>query len=140
MKKLFYLIILFFIWIFPLHAQEMAGEDKDFIKSLDNLKDPFGDGYPKPPEIKLNPVIPKPQKPEVVVFRPKPVLPPKPVERAFPAMRLQGVIVGEGIQEAIIDDQVAHVGSSIQGAIVDEVNRDGVRFLFDGKRKFLKVD
>ena len=48
MIKLFFLIIFFFAGPYSLRADGVPGGDQEFKKELDNIKDPFEDGIPKP--------------------------------------------------------------------------------------------
>ena len=67
---------------------------------LDNIKSPFEDGLPKVVVLPPKPILEAPIKP---VEPPKPLPPPV---ITLPDLKVQGVIVGEGIQEAIINDKV----------------------------------
>ncbi len=122
---------------YALKAQE-AGGDQEFKSELDNIKSPFDDGIPKPviinkpaPEAPKPVNIPKPQP------RPQPVYSP---EIMLPMLNLQGVVVGDGIEQAIIDDQVVPLHGTIEGARVDSVTKHGVELSYKGKKFFLKVD
>ena len=119
----------------PVKADEALGMDTEFMKQLDQVKNPFEDGLPKP-----IPVIVKP--PKRIIQRPRPiVLPPKPLPmpiivptvetpEPLPNLRLGGVIVGDGIQQAIINDQVVSLHETIQGAQLDSVTKEGVKKYF----------
>lgn len=122
-----------------LRADEPPGRDQAFMKELDSIKSPFEDGFPQPviisqpvirPKAPIRRVI-KPPKVKVVVKEPMVKL---------PTLDLQGVIVGKGIRQAIINDKVVPLHGLIEGARVIAVNKRGVRLLFKGKKFFLKVD
>ena len=138
MIKLFLLMILFLMGSFPIKADDVPGNTEDFNSELDGTKNPFDDGIPKPvvmvkPEVKHE--KPKP----VVIVKPKPKRIAPPVI-LLPAIKVQGVIVGESIHQAIIDDQVVPQGGTIHGVQVFSVTKQGVGLLFKGKKFFLKVD
>jgi hypothetical protein len=135
MIKLFLLMVYLFIGSYALHADETPGSDQDFMKQLDAVKDPFEDGLPKPVAVVVVPPPPRVVLPPVVA----PVkLPPPVIE--LPELKLQGVIVGDGIYQAIINDTVVPLQGSIARAQVIDVNKKGVELLFKGKKFFLKVD
>jgi hypothetical protein len=58
----------------------------------------------------------------------------------FPELNLQGVIVGEDIHQAIINDRAVPLHGTIEGVRVDSVTKQGVELFFKGKKVFLKVD
>jgi hypothetical protein len=135
MIKLLFLTIFLFAGTCPLKADQTIEDDQDFASDLDNVKNPFEDGYPKP--VVVAPVVhheaPKP----VVIPKPKPVIVPV---ITLPDLHVQGVIVGGGMFQAIINDQVVPLGTFIQGARVISVSDQGVGLSFKGKKFFLKVD
>jgi hypothetical protein len=153
MIKLFFLMIFLFMGSYSLKADEVLGSDREFMNELDAVKNPFEDGLPK-----LVPVVIQPTKPEVqpaipmpMPKPPEPIAPPRPMfvmpeikpaalPVTLPNLRLQGVIVGEDIHEAIINEQVVPLRGFIEGAQVDSVSKEGVGLLFKGKKVFLKVD
>jgi len=140
MIKILLLMLFFLIGSHPLRAEENLGNDQDFMQQLDNVKNPFEDGYPKPvplptPVLVYHPPEPKPVLP---IEQPKPR--PVPVPVKLPAFAVQGVIVGEDINEAIINDKVVPLHGVIKGAQVVSVTKKGVGFLYKGKKFFLKVD
>ena len=166
MIKLFFLMIFFFAGSYPLKANEVPGSDQAFKSELDHIKNPFEDGIPVPVPVPVpvpapvsvpvpKPVIinePKPiyhEEPKTTFFLPKPepeVLPkPKPEgawqpEIVLPSLKLQGVMVGEDMHQAIINGQVVPLFGTIEGARVDSVSKEGVELFFKGKKFFLKVD
>jgi hypothetical protein len=92
---------------------------------------------------------PAPQPPApvaVVPVAPKPVPPPqtnaivtvsKPVP---PALRLQGIFMGSGTPQAIVNGQTVYVGDSVNGFRVQTISRDKVQFLApDGTQKMLAL-
>ena len=85
------------------------------------------------------PKPPKPRQPHKRMFV-MPKIEPAALPVTLPDLHLQGVIVGEDIHEAIINDQVVPLLGFIEGAQVDSVSKDGVELLFKGKKIFLKVD
>jgi len=137
MIKLLFLVIFFLMGNYSLKADEVSGVDQDFIRDLDNVKNPFEDGMPKPIILsKPEPVVvPKPIIREVP--KPKPVPPPVIV---LPPLHLQGVIVGEEVHQAIINDKVVPLHGFIKGVQVVLVSKRGVGLLYMGKKFFLKVD
>jgi hypothetical protein len=137
MIKLLFLMIFLLAGNYSLRADEVAGGDGEFMSDLDNAKNPFEDGLPKPIPIVAKPVDhPEEQKPAPV---PKPVrLPHPPVK--LPDLRLQGVIVGDDMHEAIINNQIVPLEGAIKGARLESVSKEGVELLYKGKKFFLKVD
>ena len=107
---------------------------------MDNIKNPFEDGFPKPVV-----VIPQADCSSrgAEARRLSQATKPKPVvctgDFASP-LNLQGVMVGEDMHEAIINDQVVPLQGTIEGARVDSVTKEGVELFFKGKKFFLKVD
>jgi hypothetical protein len=139
MMKLFFLTICFLV-SHPIQAQEQPGDsDEAFMKVLEDVKNPFEDGLPKPKVIKkFVPPPPPLPKPKVV---PKPILkllPSPPV--TLPALSLQGVIVGEEMHEAVINGQIVSLNEEIQGAKVIGIGKKGVTLLYKEKIFFLKID
>jgi hypothetical protein len=179
MIKLFFLMIFFFTGPYSLKADEVPGGDQEFKNELNNIKNPFEDGLPKPiviinkstpiyheaPKAIVLPPMPQPvvfkPMPQPVVFKPmpQPVVfkpmpqpisqmpryqpvawrPPEP-EIRLPTLKLQGVVVGEEMHQAIINDQVVPLLGTIEGARVEAVSKEGVELFFKGKKFFLKVD
>ena len=142
MKNVFLFIILFFIGIAFIKADEMS--DGDFLSLLDKVKDPFMVDLPKAP-VTLEPPVKRPQEPpvKIVVLPPpktvKPVVVPQ--EVVLPGdLKLEGVIVGEDIRQAIISGQAVDLQGTIEGARVVSITKDGVELLFKGKKFFLKAD
>ena len=169
MIKLFFLMIFFFTGPYSLKADEVPGGDQEFKNELNNIRNPFEDGIPKPiiiinksmpiyheaPKAIVLPPMPKPMLQSVVLPMPKPMSyqpiplmpkyqpvawrPPEP-EIRLPTLKLQGVMVGEEMHQAIINDQVVPLFGTIEGARVDSVSKEGVELFFKGKKFFLKVD
>ncbi len=135
MIKLFFLMIFFFMGTYSLKASEaLGGNDQEFTAKLDNIKNPFEDGIPKP-----IPVVVKPREvPKPIYVKPKPE-PGLPQVVVLPALELQGVILGEDINQAIINGQVVPLGGIIKGARLDSVSKDEVELSYNGKKFFLKV-
>src|ERR1035441_5843774 len=100
MKKLILLMIFFLMYPYSLRAEKPFGADQDFMKDLDNVKSPFEDGLPKPVPVVI-PAEPKPAE-----FKPKAIPQGYPALVTIPALHLKGVVVGEDIHEAIINDRV----------------------------------
>jgi len=138
MIKLFFLLAFLWMGSHPLKADEAPGSDQDFMRELDGIKNPFEDGLPKPvpvvPAVQIH--SPEPVLPVIVKQRPKPVVVPV----KLPELNLQGVIVGEDVNEAIINDKVVPLLGFIKGAQVKAVSKQGVSLLYKGKNFFLKVD
>ena len=135
MIKLFLLMSFLLLGSFPLKADDAPGGDQDFDSELNNVKSPFEDGIPKP--VILAPVHHEEPKP-VIIHRPKPA--PIVVVIKLPELKVQGVIVGEDIHQAIIDDQVVPLRGRIKGVTVISVTKQGVGLLYKGKKFFLNVD
>jgi hypothetical protein len=136
MIKLFFLIVFLFLGTYPLRADDALGNDQDFMNELDNIKNPFEDGIPKPAPVIVH-------APPVVVYKPVKVIPkikPKPLPVVLPDLKLQGVMVGGDMNEAIINDQSVSLLGYIKGAQVISVSKDGVGLLYKGKKFFIKVD
>jgi hypothetical protein len=142
MIKLLFLIVFFLMGPYQLKADEVPRGEQEFAEGLNIIKDPFEDGIPKP----VSPVVQEPviihhQGPE----RPIMITPPKPKAAiapvvTLPTLNLQGVIVGEDVYEAIIDDKVVPLSGTIDGAKVCSVSKKGVGLLYKGKKFFLKVE
>lgn len=140
MKNIFFLIILFFIGAAFIKADE--GSDGDFLSLLAKVKNPFMTDFPQPKAIvtpeSLRPQAPLKETPKPPVKVKRVVLPPKVV---LPAdLKLQGVIAGEDMHQAIINGQVLDLQGTIEGAQVVSITKDGVELLFKGKKFFLKAD
>ena len=130
---------------YSLQAADGLGGDQAFMKDLDSIKSPFEEGFPKPIVVVKNIVAPvyKPQKQYKPFVKPKPrpkPVPVKPVEIVLPALKLQGVMVGEDIYQAIINDQIVPLLGVIEGAQVKSISKQGVELLFKGKKFLLKVE
>ena len=137
MKTLFFLTILFFLGVAGIRADETS--DGDFASALEQVKNPFTIDLPKPV------ALPKPVV-EVRHEAPKPVIVKPQVRRVheevvnLPNLRLEGVVVGEEIHQAIINDQVVALQEVIKGARVVAVSKNGVELLYKGKKFFLKIN
>jgi hypothetical protein len=144
MIKFILLMIFFFMGTYSLQAQEGLGDDEEFLKTLDTVKNPFEEGIPMP----IPPPVQKPAHHHGKKHKKKDnVKPPekqkqvvKPAEIVLPALQLQGVIVGGDIQQAIINDNIVPLQGIIDGAQVDSVTKQGVAVTFKGKKFFLKVE
>lgn len=145
MIKLFFLMIFFLMSAYSLKADQVPGvNDQGFTAELDNIKNPFEDGFPKPSP------VPKPifirhkpthyKLPKLIILPKRKSQPVTGLEVKLPDLKLQGVIVGEDIHQAIINDQVVPLLGTIEGARVDSVTKQGVELFFKGKKFFLKVD
>lgn len=141
MMKYCIILVIFLLGSCPLRADESPGGDQDFINQLDSIKNPFEDGLPKPVVVHPKPVFIRPQVP-LNSPQPKPAPLPKPVEVpvALPELKLQGVMVGQDIHEAIINDQIVPLNGYINDARLESVNKDGVQLIYKGKKFFLKVE
>jgi len=140
MIKLFFLMVFLLMGSCSLYADENLSGDQDFLQRLNIIKNPFEDGIPKP--------IPVVQRPGIVDHKvfipPMKIKPPQPkVAKPViipPTLSLQGVIVGEDMHEAIINDTIVPLGGSIEGAKVYSVSQKGVGLVYKGKKFFLKVE
>jgi len=140
MIKLFFLIAFFLICSYSLRADEQPVGDQEFMKSLSSIKDPFEEGFPKPIVIAPKPIIVEHREPKnsKKVVAHKPNAPAVVVEP--PMIHLQGVIVGEDINEAIIDDKIVPLGGETEGAKVISVTKKGVVVLYKGQKFIFKVE
>jgi hypothetical protein len=134
MIKLFFLAVFFLLGTYSLRADEALEGDQDFMKQLDNVKNPFEDGIPKPVII----VAPRVVISKRVLTVPK--VKPKPRPIVLPTLDVQGVMVGDDMHEAIINDQTVSLLGYIKGAQLVSVSKEGVGLLFKGKKFFIKVD
>jgi hypothetical protein len=130
-----------FLFSTPLLKAQEPGAVQDFLKDLDSIKDPFDDGLPKPVVIKAPEHQDLPEPP--VVESPAPNPEPLPVIQppvVAPQLHVQGVIVGEEIHQAIINDRTVPLLGFIDGGQVISVTKRGVELLYKGKKFFFKVD
>lgn len=144
MIKLFLLILFVFWGNCSLMADEGAGGDQDLLKQLNNIKNPFEDGYPKPvvvqqPVVQEEPPQPVPI-PAPIIIAPKPQPLPSPPPVVIPTFNLQGVMVGDEMHEAIINDKIVSLQGVVDGAQVISVSNKGVGMVYKGKKFFLKID
>ena len=108
-----------FVIILPLFSQE---DEVEIIKrpplkyEASDLKDPFEDALPKPD---------KPVKPITG--------PVGPAAATLPAMEVQGLVWGGSMPQAIIDGQVLKVGDTIKNVEILEINKDGIKVLYNSK-------
>jgi len=137
MIKLFILIGFLLMGSYALKADEPPIVDQEFMQRLNSIKDPFEEGVPKPIVIAPKPIIVEHKAPPKVV--PHKSKPPA-VVITPPTLHLQGVIVGEGINEAIIDDTIVPLYGEIEGAKVIFVSKKGVEVLYKGQKFILKVE
>jgi len=127
-------IILFFLMSFcSSRADENSSDDQAFLKQLNEIKNPFEDGLPKPVIVAQPVVQPSSPKP---VYHPPP--PPAPI--VLPDMSLDGVMVGDGMQEAIINNAVVSLGGDVEGAVLLDVSKQGVHLLYKRRKFFLSVE
>lgn len=135
MIKLLFLLMFLFLGHYSLRADEVPVDDQEFMNEVNSVKNPFEDGLPKPVVIAV-PVINN-TPPKRIVPKVEKVVPPPIV---LPALVLQGVVVGDGTNQAIINDQNVTLLGFIEGAQLIAVQKQGVWLLFQGKKFFLKVD
>ena len=139
MMKLFFLIAFFLMSSYSLKADELPNIDQDFTQKLGAIKDPFEEGLPKPIVIEQKPIIvPKEEHKIKKVALPKPIAAVEVI--VPPKLHLQGVIVGDTIHEAIIDDKIIPLLGVIDGARVISVSKTGVVLRYKGQKFFLKVE
>ena len=121
-------------------ADETSASDGDFMNKLNDIKSPFEDGIPKPVIIPP-PVVVHHQEPiRIKIELPKPHISlPQPVIQ-LPELKVQGVVVGDDVHQAIINDQIVPLLGFIDGVQLIDVSKQGVELLFKGKKFFLKVD
>jgi hypothetical protein len=85
--------------------------------------------------------VAKPAAKEIVVQAPKPApeisKPKAPV--AFPALKMQGVILGEERTIAIINGRSYSVGDHVGNVVIASINREGVVLELDGELKSLTL-
>jgi len=144
MIKISLLIIFVLSGISTLWADEGAGDDLAFIQQLDHIKNPFEDGLPKPViEVKKKQNPRRKRSLHLHVVKPRALPRPKPVVIVpvkLPALKLKGVMVGDEMHQAIINDTVVSLQETINGARLVAVNKDGVELMYMGKKFFLKVE
>ena len=141
MKKIFLLILFVMALHLRLNADEGPANDQEFLTALDSVKNPFEDGLPKPVVVIPKVVYQPPPKPKpVAIIIPKPK--PKKIFEvvSFPKLHLAGVLVGDEMHEAIINDTIVPLGGMIAGVKVVSVAKEGVTVTYKGKKMFLKVD
>ena len=126
MIKTLFFIMFFLLGVNTLRADEALLSDDEFLRELDNVKNPFEDGYPKPKD------LPQKPKPKRHVIKRVIIIPPE--------LDLQGVIVGDDMHQAIIDGQIVPLKGIIKGAQIYAVTKEGIGFIFKGKKFFLKVE
>jgi hypothetical protein len=91
---------------------------------------------PAPPPVAAVPVAPKPVPPpppktNVVITVPKPVP---------PALKLQGILMGSGKPQAVVNGQTLYIGDSVNGFRVQMISQYKVLFLApDGTQKMLAL-
>jgi hypothetical protein len=89
---------------------------------------------PAPPQAVVIPVAPKPAPPPQTNVL---ITPPKPVP---PALRLQGILMGSGKPQAIVNGQAVYVGDSVNGFRVQTISQYKVLFVApDGTQKMLAL-
>ncbi|MDE1920742.1 MAG: hypothetical protein KGJ09_04955 [Candidatus Omnitrophica bacterium] len=147
MIRLFFLVIFLLAGSCPLKADETSGnDDQGFVQLLDETKNPFEDGLPKPVAVQQPvPPAPKPLPPPPL---PKPVLLPSVPKRVEPPapvvlpddIKVQGVMVGGGMHEAIIMDKIVGLGEVIEGAKVVAITKGGVTLEYKDRKFSLGID
>lgn len=137
MIKLFFLVIFLLAGAYPLKAEETLEKDQEFMNGLENVKNPFEDGLPPP--VVVEPVHQDQPQPVALptVSEPVKIVPP---QIRLPDLKLQGVIVGEEVHQAIINDLVVPLHGSIGGARLEEVSKLGVVLIYKGKKFILKIE
>ncbi len=134
-------MIVFLTGICPLMAAPGPDDDQDFLIELNSVKSPFDDGLPKPVPAKKKSAPKKNQVrtiqiqlPKLKVFRPE-------LKAKLPSdYKVQGVIVGETVHQAIINGKIVPLRGTVDGAMVEAINKDGVELFFEGKKFFLKIE
>jgi hypothetical protein len=145
MIKLLLWLVFFLMGTYSVRA---ISTEKDFLDMLDKIKSPFDDGMEKAPE------VPKPDQPAQtqnpsgttdpktmmvpIKFVPKPPLRPPVVLPS--GINLQGVLVGEDMHQAIINDQIVPLNGYIFGARLNAVSKEGIELDYKGKKFFLKIE
>lgn len=95
---------------------------------------------PAKPKRKLANIAPSTAAAQVVAIAatspsaPVAIVQPVPVEKASPALSLNGIFYSENKgYYALINNRIAKIGDNIDGAVVKSINLDEVRLAFDGK-------
>lgn len=161
------LCLLFFLGVTSwIRAAETDKSDHEFVELLDKIKSPFDSGLAKP-QVPESPPSPNgdagpgggqpglgtlQQRQMAGMFpgtgpnggqaQPKPAVdtpPPEPIVLPV-GITLQGVLVGEDMHQAIINDQIVPVNGSVMGARLEEVNKEGVVMEYKGKKFLLKIE
>jgi len=84
------------------------------------LSDPFKDPFKEPPTPE-----------ELAVSKVKEV--PKEPDKPLPAMKVSGVIIGNVVNQAIVNDKIVKVGDSIEGATITSIDKKGMTVFFNNK-------
>jgi hypothetical protein len=120
-KKIF---ITLAVIIFPVlitglsRAAQSAAEQGRSVFNPRGLKDPFrppGEEREKPSEDK------------------KKVKPETKAEKPLPQMKLQGLIWGGKLPQAIVNGKVVKIGDIFEGARIDAIDRSGIVVWFNGR-------
>jgi hypothetical protein len=139
MIRLIFLVIGLLMGVFTVWADNAPEDDQGFISLLDETKNPFVDGLPKP--VHVAPVVTHVYTPPKPRPAPPPLPPPPPPPVRLPSgINVQGVMVGPNMHEAIINGQAVDLGGYVKGAAVIEITQHGVTFKYKGKKFLLPVD
>ena len=136
MIKLFFLTVFLFTGQYSLKAAQEPVDDQGLKSNLENTKSPFDDGIPPP--VVISQSVQQAVKPVPVPHGRVVKAPALPV--LLPPIDLEGVIVGDTIHQAIMNDEIVPLHGIIEGARLIAVTKKGAVLLFKGKKFFLKVN
>ena len=126
------------------HAQEK----QDYLRDLDQIRDPFQSQLPPPKEVPVVQVVPQNINDSANVttseplFRSAPV-PVKdvaqPVKQDVKAMVIKGLVWNTTEPQAIVNDKVVGVGDEVDGVEIISINQKGVEFSSKGLNFFIDL-
>ena len=123
-NKFIIFVILVFIFIFKLN-KTLFSEDLSLVTLRPNveykseeLKDPF-----EPPEEEKKPEA-EPEKQIMPEVKPAPP----------PVLKIEGLVWGGRLPQAIINQKVVKIGDIIEGAQIVDINREGVTLTFNNSQ------
>jgi hypothetical protein len=125
-----------------------AQENQDFLRDLNQIRDPFQSQLPPPKEVPVVQAVPQNINPSVnasseVVFKsipvPVKVVPPPVKQPDIKAMVVKGLIWNTDEPQAIVNDKVVSVGDEIDGVEIISIDQKGVEFSNKGLKFFVDV-
>jgi hypothetical protein len=126
-----------------------AQEYQDFLRDLDEIRDPFQSQLPPPKDVPAVQHVPQNINPPVngtsseSVFRSAPmptkVVPQPAKQQDVKAMVVKGLVWNTDEPQAIVNDKVVRVGDSIDGMKIISIQKKGVEFHNNGLKVFVDV-